>query len=554
MRFDYTRIVKSIRSMVESSRALFDSTAKKRILPMAIRAVEASRTFFQSVVAHPAVVAAGRKVRPCLDYLDAVIRDRIMPLADRMIALACVYWTSFSKTRLGSPIVRFVHSSTTLFGSSLKTRIVSFVSLFLAMCAFGAAAVVPMEADAPGQSDIPVRSVAEEIQLPSLAEQIASLENQKHFFIREERVRLGDTLGSLMTRLGVSDAAAMAFIKSDSTARGILQLKAGKIVQAKTDESGVLYWLSMSASENKDGPVREIVVSRAASGFTASNTESELERRIEMRTGYINSSLFAATDAAQIPDSVTGKFVDMFSTNVDFRSDLRRGDHFNLVYETFWQNGTLVRSGRILAAEFVNGGKTYQAIWFDDPNSDQGGGYYSFDGKSLKKAFLKSPLEFTRISSGFSMRVHPLTGAWKQHKGIDFAAPTGTPIRAAADGTIDFIGRRGGYGNFIIVKHWNPYSTAYGHMSRFASGMRSGTKVRQGDVIGYVGTTGWSTGPHLHYEFRVHDAQQNPLNMDMPNARPLTTAELQKFRAVAADMEHRFALMNPDSEKVAASE
>jgi len=278
---------------------------------------------------------------------------------------------------------------------------------------------------------------------------------------------------------------------------------------------------------------------------------AELERRIEMRAGYINSSLFAATDAAQIPDTVTGKFVDMFSTNVDFRSDLRRGDHFNLVYETFWQNGSYVRAGRILAAEFVNGGKTYQAIWFEDAKSEQGGGYYSFDGKSLKRAFLKSPLEFTRISSGFSMRVHPLTGAWKQHKGIDFAAPTGTPIRAAADGTIEFVGNRGGYGNFIIVKHWKPYSTAYGHMSRFASGIRTGSKVRQGDVIGYVGTTGWSTGPHLHYEFRVNNAQQNPLNIDMPNARPLAAGELQQFRAAAADMEHRFSLLNPGIEKVA---
>jgi murein DD-endopeptidase MepM/ murein hydrolase activator NlpD len=416
------------------------------------------------------------------------------------------------------------------------------------VCAFGAAAVVPLT---PDISDLPVRSVAEEIRLPDLSEQIASLETEKHYFMREERVRLGDTLGTLLARLGVDDAAAAAFIKSDSTAKAILQLKAGKLMQAKTDDSGVLYWLSTAVSEGREGPARDIVVTRTENGFTASTVGAELERRIEMRAGYINSSLFAATDAAQIPDTVTGKFVDMFSTNVDFRSDLRRGDHFNLVYETFWQNGSYVRAGRILAAEFVNGGKTYQAIWFEDAKSEQGGGYYSFDGKSLKRAFLKSPLEFTRISSGFSMRVHPLTGAWKQHKGIDFAAPTGTPIRAAADGTIEFVGNRGGYGNFIIVKHWKPYSTAYGHMSRFASGIRTGSKVRQGDVIGYVGTTGWSTGPHLHYEFRVNNAQQNPLNIDMPNARPLAAGELQQFRAAAADMEHRFSLLNPGIEKVA---
>ncbi len=181
-----------------------------------------------------------------------------------------------------------------------------------------------------------------------------------------------------------------------------------------------------------------------------------------MRSGDINSSLFAATDAAQIPDNCRRcQIVEMFSTNIDFRSDLRRGDRFNVVYETFWQDGELVRAGRILAGEFVNRGMTYQSVWFEEPGNHQGGGYYSFDGKSLKKAFLKSPLEFSRISSGFSMRVHPISGVWKAHKGVDFAAPTGTPIRASGDGTIDFVGGKNGYGNMIVIKHWTNYSTAY---------------------------------------------------------------------------------------------
>lgn len=430
-----------------------------------------------------------------------------------------------------------------LIGASKKNQIVSSVALFFAVCAFGAAAVAPLTPDA---SDLPVKSVTQEITLPTLAEQIASLEVEKQFFMREDHVRLGDTLGTLLGRLGVDDAAATAFIKSDGAAKAILQLRAGKLVQAKTDESGTLYWLSMATADGK-----EIVVTRTENGFTASDATAELERRIEMRSGTINSSLFAATDAAQIPDSVTGKFVNMFSTDIDFRADLRRGDRFNVVYETFWQNGSYVRAGRILAAEFVNAGRVHQAIWFDDDNSDQGGGYYAFDGKALKKAFLKSPLEFTRVSSGFSMRVHPISGKLKQHKGIDFAAPTGTPIRAAADGTIEFSGWKGGYGNFILIRHWNPYSTAYGHMSRMASGMKRGAKVRQGDVIGYVGTTGFSTGPHLHYEFLVNNVQQNPRNFESPTARPLSGDELQRFRYVATEMEHRFALMNPSADKVA---
>ena len=441
-----------------------------------------------------------------------------------------------------------IQASKSLVGSSTKSRIVSSVALFFAVCAFGAAAVAPL---APDAADLPVKAIAQEIQLPALSEQIAALQGEKHYFMREERVRLGDTLGTLLARLGVEDAAAVSFIKSDTTAKTILQLRAGKLVQAKTDESGALQWLNMTVSDGRDGPARDIAVSRTENGFTASDAGTELEQRIEMRAGYINSSLFAATDAAQIPDSITSKFVDMFSTNLDFRTDLRRGDHFNLVYETFWQNGTFVRAGRILAAEFVNAGKPHQAVWFDDQGSEQGGGYYTFDGKSLKRAFLKSPLEFSRVSSGFAVRVHPISGKVKQHKGIDFAAPSGTPIRAAADGTIDFAGWGGGYGNLIRIKHWKPYATGYGHMSRIASGIRKGTKVRQGDVIGYVGTTGFSTGPHLHYEFVVNNVHQNPRSVDSPTARPLTAGQLQRFHVAASAMEHRFALLNPDSGQVA---
>ncbi|HVL77631.1 MAG TPA: M23 family metallopeptidase, partial [Noviherbaspirillum sp.] len=300
------------------------------------------------------------------------------------------------------------------------------------------------------------------------------------------------------------------------------------------------------------GKPRNLIVVREGDNFKASEVDAALERRVEMHSGEIRSSLFAATDAAQIPDSVAMQIVDMFATNINFASDLRRGDRFNVVYETFWQNGEFVRAGRVLAGEFINAGKRYQSVWFEEPGTS--GGYYTFDGKALKKAFLKYPLEFSRISSGFSLRVHPISGQWRRHQGVDFAAPTGTPIRAAADGVIDFIGVQGGYGNFIVIKHWNNITTAYAHMSRFASGLRKGAKVSQGEVIGYVGTTGWSTGPHLHYEFRVNNVPRDPMSVEIPNAQPLTGAELQRFRTVAAEMTHRFALLNQQEEaiKVAA--
>lgn len=428
-----------------------------------------------------------------------------------------------------------------------KARLVSGSALLLALCAFGAAGVAPM---APDAADLPVISIVQNLALPEIAEQIARLEPAQQAFISEERVRPGDTLAHVLNRLGVRDDEATAFIKSDATAQGVLQLKSGKRIQAQTSADGSLQWLRMTVIDGRDLPVKNLVIERNGDSFQATETATKLEKRIEMRTGEIKSSLFAATDAARIPDPVAMQIVDMFSTNIDFRSDLRRGDRFNIVYETFWQDGEYLRSGRVLAAEFRNGRDTFQSVWFEEPGLKQGGGYYGFDGKSLKKAFLKSPLEFSRISSGFSMRKHPISGAWKRHQGVDFAAATGTPIRASGDGEIHFVGRQGGYGNVIIIKHWSNYSTAYAHMSRFAKGLRKGSKVSQGEVIGYVGTTGWSTGPHLHYEFRVNNQARDPMSVDIPNAQALSGPALQRFRLVAGEMNHRIALLNPPDESI----
>ena len=436
-------------------------------------------------------------------------------------------------------------------GSTRKSRIITASALFLALCAFGAAGVAPM---APDASDLPVKSIVQELELPTLTEQVARLTPSPQTFINEERVRSGDTLATLMQRLGISDDAATAFIKTDPIARGMLQLKAGKRVQAQMSGDGQLIWMSAADNDARDAsPVRNLVVRRDGEGFKAALDAAALEKRVEMRSGEIRSSLFAATDIAQIPDAVASQIVDMFSTSIDFATDLRRGDRFNVVYETFWQDGEYVRSGRILAAEFRNAGSTYQTVWFEEPG--KAGGYFGFDGKSLKKAFLKSPLEFSRVSSGFSMRVHPISGHWRQHKGVDFAAAIGTPIRASGDGVVEFSGTQNGYGNLVVLKHWSNYSTAYAHMSRFAGNLRPGQKVSQGDIIGYVGMTGWSTGPHLHYEFRVNNEPRDPLSVDLPNVQPLAGAELQRFRRVAGDMTHRFALMMPqeDTVKVASN-
>ncbi len=430
-----------------------------------------------------------------------------------------------------------------------KTRILTAAAVGMSVIAFGAAGVAPY---APDASELPVTVKVEELGLPDLAEQVDALRARPVRFVAEERIRAGDNLASLLDRLGVDDREAAAFIRSDAEARALTSLRPGQRVQAIVNSEGKL--LSASTLIADQQAERRLVIERAASGFTAKKEPAPLERHIEMRSGEIRSSLFAATDAAQVPDPVAMQIVDIFSSDIDFASDLRRGDRFEVIYETFWQGGEWVRTGRVLGASFKNDGKTYQAIWFGDSHGEHGthGGYYDPEGKSLKKAFLKSPLQFSRVSSGFAMRVHPISGMWKQHKGIDFAAPTGTPIRATGDGHVDFAGGQGGYGNVVVIQHGGSYSTAYAHMSRIAPGIRKGARVSQGDVIGYVGTSGWSTGPHLHYEFRVNNDARDPNSIAAPQVQTLAGTSFHQFRQQLADIKHRFRLMSPEAPQLAA--
>lgn len=451
------------------------------------------------------------------------------------------------------PIQKITGKSWTgLLGTTRKARIISAGATFLAVCAFGAAGVAPL---APDASDLPVKSIAQDLELPNLADQIAALQKDEQQFVHEEKIRPGDTLAVLLQRLGVEDMAVVDFIKNDKVGKTILQIKPGKKVTAQTDDKGQLQWMRGTLSDSRDRPAQQIMIERKGDKFVATLSEAKLERRIEMRAREINSSLYGATDATtdggKLPDSIVAQIIEMFSTNIDFRSDLKRGDRFNVVYETFWQDGEMVSAGRILAGEFTNRGVTYQSVWYEDPVTKQGG-YYSVDGRALKKAFLKSPLEFSRISSGFSNRVHPISGVWKAHKGVDYAAVQGTPIRAAGDGVVEFAGVQGGYGNFIVLKHWANYTTAYAHLSRFAPAVRRGTPVKQGDIIGYVGSTGWSTGAHLHYEFRVGNQARDPATMKLLSQQPLSAAELARFQVAAKDMTHRFALLRPSGSTMAA--
>jgi murein DD-endopeptidase MepM/ murein hydrolase activator NlpD len=276
--------------------------------------------------------------------------------------------------------------------------------------------------------------------------------------------------------------------------------------------------------------------------YKASKNRRQLEVRPILKSAEIKSSLFGATDDANIPDSIAIQVAEMFESDIDFHTDLRQGDRFNVIYEGSYDQGELIKTGDVLAAEFVNKGKTYRAVGYRDESNEIH--YYTPEGKSLHKSFLRSPLEFTRISSSFSLgRFHPVLQTMRAHKGVDMAAPTGTRIKAAGDAVVEFVGKKGGYGNVIILKHANGVNTVYGHLSRFTAGLRRGSKVAQGEIIGFVGMTGVSTGPHLHYEFLLNGQHRDPMTVALPKANPIAARDQSKFNAVSAQMTAQLKLL-----------
>jgi len=332
---------------------------------------------------------------------------------------------------------------------------------------------------------------------------------------REERVRRGDTIGSLLARAGVDDPSAMAFVRTNPDARPLYQLKPGRPLQVATDGAGGLVALRF-----RTGDGERLTVARESGALVATRAPGGETVRLTLKSGEINTSLFGAADAIGLPDAVTIALAELFAGDIDFLQDLRFGDRFSVLYESRYVDGEPVGVGRIVAAEFENRGQQLSAfLWRDADGQDA---WYTRDGRSTRSAFLRSPMEFSRLTSGFSLaRLHPILQTWRAHRGVDYGAPTGTPVRATADGVVTLAGVKGGYGNVVTLRHTGTYSTLYAHLSRFAAGVRNGVRVRQGDTIGYVGATGWATGPHLHYEFRVNDEPRNPLTVAMPTAGPL---------------------------------
>ncbi len=342
-------------------------------------------------------------------------------------------------------------------------------------------------------------------------------------------VKPGDNMSLIFERLSLSPQQLHEVLEADKEEHYLRRLRPEQTLQFQIEEEklqALQYQLSATKSFN---------IARDGDNFVSQLHEKPVEIRLTHATGEISSSLFQAGQEAGLSDNLIMELVSIFAWDVDFALDIREGDSFSLLYEEQYLEGEKLRDGKILAAEFNNHGETFRAVLFTDPDGNSQ--YYSEDGKSMRKAFLRSPVDFRRISSTFQReRYHPVLGKKRPHKGVDYAAATGTPIKAAGDGKVIFRGKKGGYGNVVILQHGGKYTTLYGHMSKFRKGVTSGSRVKQGQIIGYVGMSGLATGPHLHYEFRVNGVHRNPLTVKFPDAAPIAAKYKDVFMQTSSQL------------------
>jgi murein DD-endopeptidase MepM/ murein hydrolase activator NlpD len=415
------------------------------------------------------------------------------------------------------------------------------------LATFGATAfgVAPVSVTTPSQ---PQSLIVEVLPLSdSIRAQRDSLAKHDTVWHHSTETRVGDTMASVFQRLGILDAVALEFAATDPHARRLLEGRSGKRVHARADERGRLVEMIArlpSRDAAKSGTHFTRLTLRSGPEGIQSGVEAvPFGRGVRMASGAIRSSLFAATDESDVPESVAIQIADIFASDIDFHRELRRGDSFRVVFESLmaddepatWNGG----SGRVLAVEFVNRGRKHEAVWYSRASGR--GEYYDFQGQSRRKAFLASPLEFSRVTSGFSMRFHPILKSWRQHLGTDFASPTGTAVRTVGDGTVEFAGVQNGYGNVVIVKHSQARTTLYAHLSRID--VTVGQPLNQGDRLGAVGSTGWSTGPHLHFEFKVGGEHQDPQVLAKASETvPLSPQDKPVFASLTRDVVHQLTV------------
>jgi len=406
-----------------------------------------------------------------------------------------------------------------------------------AVTAFG---VAPL---APDAAQLPRRQVIEAYQPEALDAQLDALAAQPLVLQRHELTRSADSADAVMKRLGLVDAELAAFLRTDVLSRKLWRGRAGKLVEATADRNGHLQRLVARYPAEDDAQFSthfsRLTLERDAQGHLQSRFETApLGSTSRLASGRIRSSLFAATDEAGIPDAIASQMAEVFSTDIDFHRELRKGDTFSVVYESLTADGEPVTwnqgAGRVLAAHFINAGREHSAVLYTEPGGRSA--YFDLDGRSKRRAFLASPLAFSRVTSGFAMRFHPIQQTWKAHLGVDYGAPTGTPVRAVGDGVIEVAGPQNGYGNVVQIRHGGDKLTVYAHLSRID--VKRGQRIAQGERIGAVGATGWATGPHLHFEFRVAGIHRDPLTIaKAAETLTLDAAARPRFAALAQGLQ-----------------
>ena len=361
------------------------------------------------------------------------------------------------------------------------------------------------------------------------------------------KVKRGNNLARIFARLGISPDQLHEIMQLGKTTKRLKKLYPGETfrVRIHTPET-------QGKTSHKKKQLEELVydfdvanslrVLNTANGFRAEKITKELEVRQKHVVGKIDDSLFLAGQRAGMSDNLIMELAGIFGWDVDFALDIRKGDHFTVIHEEYYLDGKKVKNGNIIAAEFTNNKNTYRAVQYTDAKGRAG--YFTPEGNSMRKAFLRTPVAFSRISSRYGMRRHPTLNKMRAHKGVDYAAPRGTPIRATGDGKIVHRGRKGGYGKVVILRHGSSYQTLYAHMSNYDRNARMGRQVKQGQIIGYVGSTGRATGSHLHYEFRVNGVHRNPLRVRLPKASPIAKKYRNDFKQVAQPLIAQLDLLN----------
>lgn len=361
----------------------------------------------------------------------------------------------------------------------------------------------------------------------------------KHEHWETIKVKSGDSLSAIFTRANINAKQLVEFTQLKNAVKHLLKIHPGEAIKLNSDADGKLTGLHYDINFSQS-----LLVERIEGQLQTTTIEHNIDARPRHATGIINDSLFMSAQKAGLNDNMTMELAAIFGWDIDFVLDIRKGDAFTVIYEEIFKNGSKVKNGNILTAEFINRGKSYRAVRYEDPKTHKVG-YYTEGGKNMRKAFLRSPVKFSHISSRFtSKRYHPVLHKFRSHKGVDYAARRSTPVRSSGEGKIIYRGKKGGYGNVVIVKHGTRYSTLYAHLSKFNRKARSGRRVKQGQIIGYVGSTGLATGPHLHYEFRLNGVHRNPLTVKFPSAKAISKQHLASFKFDTADLFAQLDVLN----------